>query len=141
MASVHDRLDQPREQLTARLVAACGHPAVNVIGHPTGRRIGSRAAGDVDLEALYQAAARTGTALEVNGSPHRLDLGDEQVRLAHRYGVMLAFGADSHGPGHLANMRFAVATAGRGWTTPDRVVNTLPMDELRRFLAKGRRGR
>jgi DNA polymerase (family 10) len=139
VASVHDRLDQPRELLTARLVAACEHPAVNVIGHPTGRRIGSRAAGDVDLEALYRAAARTGTALEVNGSPHRLDLGDEQVRLAHRFGVMLAFGADSHGPGHLANMRFAVATAGRGWTTPDRVLNTLPVDQLRHFLAKGRR--
>src|SRR5215203_1029049 len=136
-----DRLDQPREQLTARLVAACQHPAVNVIGHPTGRRIGSRAAGDVDLEALYRAAARTGTALEVNGSPHRLDLGDEQVRLAHEFGVILSFGSDSHGPGHLANMRFAVATAGRGWTTPDRVINTLPMEELRRFLAKGRPGR
>ena len=54
---------------------------------------------------------------------------------------MLAFGADSHGPGHLANMRFAVATAGRGWTTPDRVLNTLPLPELRRFLAKGRPGR
>jgi DNA polymerase (family X) len=138
VASVHDRLDQPREQLTARLVRACEHPAVNVIGHPTGRRIGSRAAGDVDLEALYRAAARTGTALEVNGSPHRLDLGDEQVRLAHQFGVRLAFGADSHGPGHLANMRFSVATAGRGWTTADRVVNTLPPAELRRFLAKGR---
>jgi DNA polymerase (family X) len=141
VASVHDRLDQPRELLTARLVAACEHPAVNVVGHPTGRRIGSRAAGDVDLEALYRAAARTGTALEVNGSPSRLDLGDEQVRLAHQFGVMLAFGADSHGPGHLANMRFAVATAGRGWTTPDRVLNTLPMKDLRRFLAKGRAGR
>jgi DNA polymerase (family 10) len=141
VASVHDRLDQPRDLLTARLIAACEHPSVNVIGHPTGRRIGSRAAGDVDLEALYRAAARTGTALEVNGSPHRLDLGDEQVRLAHQFGVMFSFGSDSHGPGHLANMRFAVATAGRGWTTPDRVINTLPMGELRRFLAKGRPGR
>jgi DNA polymerase (family 10) len=141
VASVHDRLDQPGELLTARLVAACEHPAVNVIGHPTGRRIGRRAASDVDLETLYRAAARTGTALEVNGSPHRLDLGDEQVRLAHRFGVMLSFGSDSHGPGHLANMRFAVATAGRGWTTPDRVINTLPMEELRRFLAKGRQRR
>jgi DNA polymerase (family 10) len=138
VASVHDRLDQPREQLTARLLRACEHPAVNIIGHPTGRRIGTRVASDVDLEALYQAAARTGTALEVNGSPHRLDLGDEQVRLAHRFGVWLSFGSDSHGPGHLANMRFAVATAGRGWTAADRVVNALPTAELRRFLAKGR---
>jgi DNA polymerase (family 10) len=141
VASVHDHLDQPREELTARLVRACEHPAVNVVGHPTGRRIGRRVAGDVDLEALFRAAARTGTALEVNGSPQRLDLGDEQVRLAHRFGVRLSFGSDSHGPGHLAQMRFAVATAGRGWTTADRVVNALPPAELRRFLAKGRPGR
>jgi len=141
VASVHDQLDQPRQELTARLVAACEHPAVNVIGHPTGRLIGSRAAGDVDVEALVRAAARTGTALEVNGSPRRLDLADEHVRLAGRFGVLLAFGSDSHGPGHLDNMRFAVATAGRGWATPDRVVNTLPPSELRRFLAKGRKGR
>ena len=122
-------------------MAACEHPAVNVIGHPTGRRIGSRAAGDVDLEALYRAAARTGTALEVNASPHRLDLGDEQVRPGPPVRRSCRFGADSHGPGHLANMRFAVATAGRGWTTPDQVINTLPLDELRRYLAKGRPGR
>jgi len=138
VASVHEGLDQPRAELTARLVRACEHPAVNVVGHPTGRRIGSRAAGDVDFEALFRAAARTGTALEVNGSPQRLDLGDEEVRLSERFGVPLAFGSDSHGPGHLANMRFAVATAGRGWATRERVVNALPAAELRRFLAKGR---
>jgi len=141
VASVHDQLDQPRRELTARLVAACEHPAVNVVGHPTGRLIGNRAAGDVDVEALFRAAARTGTALEVNGSPRRLDLSDEHVRLAGRFGVLLAFGSDSHGPGHLGNMRFAVATAGRGWATPERVVNTLPPPELRRFLAKGRKAR
>jgi DNA polymerase (family 10) len=141
VASVHDQLDQPRQELTARLVAACEHPAVNVIGHPTGRLIGSRAASDVDVEALFRAAARTGTALEVNGSPRRLDLSDEHVRLAARFGVRLAFGSDSHGPGHLDHMRFAVATAARGWATPERVVNTLPRPELHRFLAKGREGR
>src|SRR6266508_715906 len=141
VASVHDRLDSPREQLTARLVRACEHPAVNVIGHPTGRRLGKRPAGDVDLEALCAAAARTGTALEVNGSPERLDLGDEALRVASRHGVRLAFGSDSHGPGHLANLRFSVATAGRGWITGEQVVNTLPERDLRRFLAKGRRGR
>jgi DNA polymerase (family X) len=141
VASVHDQLDQPGPELTARLVAACEHPAVNVIGHPTGRLVGSRAPGEVDLDELFRAAARTGTALEVNGSPRRLDLSDEHVRRAERFGVRLAFGSDSHGPGHLDNMRFAVATAGRGWATPERVVNTLPLPELRRFLAKGRAGR
>jgi DNA polymerase (family 10) len=139
VASVHDGLDQPGPELTRRLVRACEHPAVNVIGHPTGRLLGARPGGDVDLEALCEAAARTGTALEVNGSPERLDLGDEQVRLALRLGATLAFGSDSHGPGHLGYMRFAAATAARGWAGPDRVLNALPPDELHRFLAKGRR--
>ncbi len=138
VASVHDGLDQPGPELTRRLVRACEHPAVNVIGHPTGRLLGARPGGDVDLEALCKAAARSGTALEVNGSPERLDLGDEQVRLALRLGAMLAFGSDSHGPGHLGYMRFAAATAARGWAGPDRVVNALPPAELHRFLAKGR---
>lgn len=141
VASVHDRLDQPRAELTARLVRACEHPAVNVIGHPTGRLLGTRPASDVDLEAVCKAAARTGTALEVNGSPHRLDLGDEQLRLAASLGVWLAFGSDSHGPGHLDHMAFSVATAGRGWLGPEQVVNTLAPAELRKFLAKGRAGR
>ena len=141
VASVHDRLDSPREEMTARLVRACEHPAVNVIGHPTGRLLGRRAASEVDLEALCAAAARTGTALEVNGSPERLDLGEDELRVASRHGVRLAFGSDSHGPGHLVNMRFSVATAGRGWITREQVVNTLPERELRRFLAKGRRHR
>ena len=138
VASVHDRLDAPREQLTARLVRACEHPAVNVIGHPTGRLLGSRPAGDVDLAALFQAAARSGTALEVNGSPQRLDLGDEALRLAAGHGVRFAFGSDSHGPGHLEHMRFAVATAARAWLTAEQVINTWPADKLRHFLAKGR---
>jgi DNA polymerase (family 10) len=138
VASVHDRLDAPKEQLTARLVRACEHPAVNVIGHPTGRLLGSRPAGDVDLAALFQAAARSGTALEVNGSPQRLDLGDEALRLAAGHGVRFAFGSDSHGPGHLEHMRFAVATAARAWLTAEQVINTWPADKLRHFLAKGR---
>jgi DNA polymerase (family X) len=141
VASVHDHFDLPVERQTERLVRACEHPAVNLIGHPTGRLLGKRPAYDVDLEALCAAAARTGTALEVNGSPERLDLGDEQLRVASRHGARLAFGSDSHGPGHLANMRFSVATAGRGWIGPQQVVNVLPAGELEAFLAKGRGGR
>jgi DNA polymerase (family 10) len=138
VASVHDHFDLPVERQTERLVRACEHPGVNVIGHPTGRLLGKRPAYDVDLEALCAAAARTGTALEVNGSPERLDLGDEQLRVATRHAARLVFGSDSHGPGHLANMRFSVATAGRGWIGPEQVVNTLPAAGLDRFLAKGR---
>jgi DNA polymerase (family X) len=141
VASVHDHFDLPVEQQTERLVRACEHPAVNVIGHPTGRLLGKRPAYDVDLEVLCAAAARTGTALEVNGSPERLDLGDEQLRVATRHDARLSFGSDSHGPGHLSNMRFSVATAGRAWVGPEQVINTLPLEELEAFLAKGRRGR
>jgi DNA polymerase (family 10) len=139
VASVHDHFDLPIERQTERLVRACEHPAVNVIGHPTGRLLGKRPGYDVDLETLCAAAARAGTALEVNGSPERLDLGDEQLRVASRHGVRLAFGSDSHGPGHLANMRFSVATAGRGWIGPEQVVNTLPAADLGHFLARGRK--
>ena len=138
LASVHDHFALPVERQTERLVRACEHPAVNVIGHPTGRLLGKRPGYDVDLEALCAAAARTGTALEVNGSPERLDLGDEPLRVAARHGVRLSFGSDSHGPGHLANMRFSVATAGRGWIAPEQVINTLPAADLDHFLAKGR---
>src|SRR6266536_1257849 len=139
VASVHDHFDLPVERQTERLVRACEHPGVNVIGHPTGRLLGKRPAYDVDVEALCAAAARTGTALEVNGSPERLDLGDEQLRVATRHAARLAFGSDSHGPGHLANMRFSVATAGRGWIGPEQVVNTLPAADLGHFLARGRK--
>jgi DNA polymerase (family X) len=139
VASVHDHFELDGRRQTERLIRACEHPSVNVIGHPTGRLLGKRPAYEVDLEALSAAAARTGTALEVNGSPDRLDLGDEQIRVAARHGAWLSFGSDSHGPGHLPNMRFSVATAGRAWLGPDRVINALPLGELERFLAKGRR--
>src|SRR6266487_6760069 len=104
------------------------------------RRRHTRWTGDWSSD-VCSSDLRTGTALEVNGSPHRLDLSDEHARLAARCGVLLAFGSDSHGPGHLANMRFAVATAQRGWVGPQQVLNTLPEAALRRFLAKGRPGR
>jgi DNA polymerase (family 10) len=138
VASVHSHFGQSREEMTRRIVRACENPYVNVIGHPTGRKLGHRAPVDVDLEAVFEAAARTGTALEVNGHPDRLDLRDEHVRWATRYGVKFAVDTDSHAVGHLAHARFGAGTAARGWARPEDVITTWPLDRLRTFLRKGR---
>jgi DNA polymerase (family 10) len=136
VASVHSAFRQSRDVMTARILRAVEHPAVNVIAHPSGRSIGRRAPIDADWDAIFRAAARTGTALEVNSSPDRLDLDGELVRLARRTGVRLAISTDAHAVPHLDNMRFGVATAQRGWAGPADVVNTWPLAKLRRFLDK-----
>ena len=87
---------------------------------------------------MFSAAARAGTALEINASPDRLDLGDELARLAQEHGAVFAISTDAHATRHLDNLRLGVATAQRGWVGPDRVINTWPLDRLRHFLAKGR---
>ncbi|WP_030195783.1 DNA polymerase/3'-5' exonuclease PolX [Streptomyces sp. NRRL S-87] len=138
VASVHSHFTQSRADLTRRLVRACENPYVNVIGHPTTRRLGSRPPIDADLDAVFEAAARTGTALEVNAHPERLDLCDEDILRAREHGVKFAIDSDAHATTHLAYLRYGVGTAQRGWLTPDDVVNTWPLTKLRRFLRKGR---
>jgi len=140
VASVHSHFNQSREEMTRRMIRAMENPFVNVIGHPTARLIGKRTPIDLDLEAVFEAAARTGTALEVNSFPDRLDLKDEHILWARRYGPKFAVNTDSHSSVHLSLMRFGVATAQRGWLTKDDVINTWPLSKLRRFLRKGRRG-
>jgi len=139
VASIHSHWNQTKEELTRRLVRACEHPYVNIIGHPTGRRIGSRAPLEFDLEEVFAAAARTGTALEVNSHTDRLDLRDEHVLWARRHGVKFAVDTDSHSTLHLSFMRYGVGTAQRGWLTKEDVINTWPLTKLKRFLRKGRR--
>jgi DNA polymerase (family X) len=141
VASVHSHFNQSREEMTARIIKAIEHPCVNIIGHPTARQIGRRRPIDYDLEAVFDAAARTGTALEINSFPDRLDLRDEHVRWARERGVQFAIDTDSHATGHLANMRFGVGTAQRGWVEKAEVINTWPLSRLRKFLAKGRPNR
>jgi DNA polymerase (family 10) len=139
VASVHSMFNQTREELTKRIVRAMENPYVNIIGHPTGRMLGKRPPIDLDMEEVFKAAVRTGTALEVNSFPDRLDLRDEHVQWARELGVKFAVDTDSHAAPHLSHMRFGVATAQRGWVTKDDVINTWPLEKLRRFLAKGRR--
>jgi DNA polymerase (family 10) len=139
VASVHSHFGLDRAAQTRRLIRACENPHVHIIGHPTTRKIGSRAGIDLDLDAVFAACARTGTALEINGHPNRLDLRDEHILLARRHGVRFAIDSDAHTTGELDHMRFGVGTARRGWLTADEVINTWPWGRLRRFL-KGRQG-
>lgn len=120
------------------MVRACENPYVAVIGHPTTRLIGKRPGIDADFDAVFEACARTGTALEINAHPERLDLSDEDILRAKRYGVKFAVNSDAHSITHLPYMRYGVGTAQRGWLTKDEVINTWPLTKLRRFLRKGR---
>ncbi|MEX0651273.1 MAG: DNA polymerase/3'-5' exonuclease PolX [Actinomycetota bacterium] len=136
VASVHSHFGQSKEAMTRRVIRAIEHPKVNIIGHLTTRKIGSRDPVDLDLEAVFEAAARTGTALEINAYPDRLDLRDEHVLRARRHGVRFAIDTDSHAVGHLDMMRFGVATAQRGWLSKHDVINAWPITKLERFLRK-----
>lgn len=138
VASVHSLFNQPKDEMTRRLVRACENPYVNIIGHPTARLIGRRQPIEFDVDEVFAAAARTGTALEINSFPDRLDLRDEHVMWAKRHGVKFAVDTDSHSTVHLAFMRYGVGTAQRGWLTKDDVINAWPLAKLRGFLRKGR---
>ena len=138
VASVHSHFDQDRRAMTKRFITACENPFVNVIGHPLTRKIGRRPPVDVDLAELFTACARTGTALEVNASPARLDLPGDYIRQARDAGVKFAIDTDAHSIGDLGNLKYGVGTAQRGWLTSDDVINTWPLARLRKFLRQGR---
>ena len=130
VASVHTGLQQNRESLTARMLNALRNPYVRAIGHPTGRLLGRRDGGDFDLEVLLQAAAETGTMMEVNASPERLDLDSIYVKRAIELGVTLTINCDAHHPDGFQNLRFGVATAQRGWARPQDIANTFSLEKL-----------
>ena len=137
VASIHSHFNQSREAMTRRMIRAMENPHVNVIGHPTTRKIGRRDPVDLDLDAVFETAARTGTALEIDAYPDRLDLRDEHVRRARRSGVRFAIDTDAHAVGHLDAMRYGIGVAQRGWLTKDDVIDAWPLAKLRRVLRKG----
>ncbi|MBY8842697.1 DNA polymerase/3'-5' exonuclease PolX [Streptomyces sp. SP2-10] len=139
VASLHSHFGLGRRAMTRRLVRACENPYVHVIGHPTTRLIGRRPGVDADWDEVFAACARTGTALEVNAQPDRLDLGDADILRAREHGVRFAVNSDAHSVPHLGQLRYGVGTAQRGWLTRDDVINTWPLTRLRRFLRKGGR--
>ncbi len=136
VAAVHSGLRGSREQVTARMVAAIRNPHVDVIAHPTGRLIGEREGADLDMEAVFRAAAETGTALEVNAYPKRLDLRDAHVRRAVQLGVKLAISSDAHNANAFALLPFGVATARRGWASAEDVINTWDVEKVLEWAAR-----
>jgi DNA polymerase (family 10) len=125
--------------MTRRVVRALGDPRVNVFGHPTGRRIGSRQPVEMDLVAVFEAAASNSVALEINSNPSRLDLKDDHLRLAKDLGCRFSIATDAHSPAQLGRMRLGVGMAQRGWVTAPEVINSLPLEDLQRFLRKSSR--
>jgi DNA polymerase (family 10) len=139
VASVHTSFGMGEQAMTARMITAIEHPLVNVIAHPTGRLIGRREPYAVDLDAIFTAAARTGTMLEINANPDRRDLSDVNARAAMRAGVKITIDSDAHRTGTLANMRWGVATARRAWLTAADVVNTWPWAQVRELGKQSRK--
>jgi DNA polymerase (family 10) len=138
MASIHAGQRGSKEQLTARTLAAVHNPHVSAISHPTGRLIDRRPPNAVDLERLFEACVETGTALETNGLPDRLDLKDEHIRRAIEAGVAIVASTDAHSTRGLGNIVLSVGTARRGWATAGDVINTRPLEVLLRSKKPGR---
>ena len=120
--------------MTERVIAAMQNEHVDIIGHPTGRILLSREPYRIDLAAVFDAAASLGVSMEINAFPGRLDLSDVNARSARDHGVSFSLGSDAHSRENLRSMEFGVATARRGWLSPDDIINTRPLAELRRSL-------
>jgi DNA polymerase (family 10) len=126
IASVHTSFGMGEAEMTKRMVSACEHPWIDAIGHPTGRKIESRPPYALDVDALFEAAARTHTMIEINSSADRRDLNDVHARAARDAGVRILVDSDAHGTSTLSIVRWGIATARRAWLRREDVVNTLP---------------
>jgi DNA polymerase (family X) len=138
IASVHSGLDQTRDEMTRRIVRACENPYVTIIGHPTGRRFGEFEGYEFDLNAVFSAAARTGTALEIDGQAPRLDLSGTMARHAATFGVTFALDSDAHRVEALEGVELALGQARRAGLTKDQVLNANPLPELLAFIRRKR---
>ena len=141
VASVHSGFSLEPSQMTERLLRAIECPWVDIIGHPTGRRLLQREPLRFDLDAVLDRAARAGVALEINSQIHRLDLGDTVARAARDRGIRLVISSDAHTIAELDSLQWGVGIARRAWLTPDDVLNTRPLAELRGLLRRHRRAR
>jgi DNA polymerase (family 10) len=138
IASVHTSFRISAKEMTRRVIAAIEHPLVDCIGHLTGRMIGRREPYDIDVEAVAQAAAQTGTMLEINGNPNRRDLSERHARLAAAAGVMICVNTDAHGADTLVNMQYGIATARRAWLTKGQIANTRPWREFSKLRKRAK---
>jgi DNA polymerase (family 10) len=136
VASLHVARRQTRAELTQRVLNAIESPHVDVIAHPAGRMIGTRDDLDLDWDLVYRAAARTGTVLEMNGSPHRLDLSTDRARRALEHGCTLAVNSDAHHVREFSHLEWGVSQARRAWVEPERLLNTRSRAELLAWLRR-----
>ncbi len=129
-AAVHSGMNQSQEQMTRRIIRAIENPNVDVLAHPTCRLLPDREPVAVDMEAIFRAAARTNTMLEINAMPSRLDLKDIHTYRARELGIKLVINTDAHSSEHLGFMRFGVGVARRGWCLAQDIANTRPLHEV-----------
>ena len=134
VASVHSAMGQDSQQMTHRVITAMRNPHVTIIGHPTCRLLGKRDPVELDMEAIFKAALETGTILEINAAPERLDLKDSHVLRAVELGVPLVISTDSHSKTQLEHVQFGVGVARRGWCEARHLVNTLPLEDFLTFI-------
>jgi DNA polymerase (family 10) len=130
VASIHSSFGLPREQMTRRLVRAASNPRVTMLGHPTGRLLLARDGYAVDLDAVIDAAAGSGTMIEINANPHRLDLDAVHCRRAREKGVLIAINPDAHSVGGLDDLDYGISVARRGWLEKSDVWNTLSLKAI-----------
>ena len=130
VGSIHSAMSQDKEKMTARIIKAMHNPQLAIIGHLTARLLGQREPIEVDIEAVLKVAAETGTAIEINAMPERLDLRDIYVRRARELGVKLVISSDSHSITHLEGIRFGVGVARRGGCEASEILNTRSLPEL-----------
>ena len=138
IGSVHSSLRMGREAMTQRLICACENRYLTIIGHPTGRNIQGFDGSEFDYDAVFAAAARTGTALEIDGQPKRLDLPSALARRAREFGVTFSLDSDAHATGQLQNISYAVGQARRAWITKEEVLNARPLEDVLAFVAAKR---
>ena len=139
IGSIHGGFTQPKGKLTGRMLKALDNPYINIIGHPTGRVLGRRPPYDIDIQAVFKAAAETGTFLELNSYPNRLDLRDDHLREAKDvYGCMFAINTDAHVAGNMVYMEYGAAIARRGWLTKQDILNTYELAEVKELLRRKR---
>jgi DNA polymerase (family 10) len=137
--AVHSHFDLPRAEMTERVCRAIRNPHADILFHPTGRMLGKREPYAIDLDEVIRVARETGTALEIDAYPDRLDLADEAARRAVEAGVRLTIDSDAHAAAHFATLDYGVAVARRGWVEARHVLNTLPVDGLLAALKDGAR--
>ncbi len=136
IASVHSSFHAPEEKMTGRIVKAINNPYVRIIGHPSGRVLRKRPSYDVAWDTIFQEAGRNNVALEINSFPDRLDLKDTLVHEAKKHGVKFAINTDAHNPAQLAQIKYGIAVARRGWLEKHDIINTFNLEELISWLKR-----